>query len=232
MLRGINRATIFYDDEDYEAFLDILTRTAKEPPGNPQEGGCRAEIHLYCLMDNHLHLLLQEKGEALPTFMKRITVRFAAWYNRKYQRTGHLFQDRYRSEPVDDDPYFLVVYRYIAKNPVAAGLAEKPGQYRWCGYRANRLTVPSCLDITAEQLRDFVRSEQPPLHTFRERITDREAGAIIRKLAGVENPSEVARMGRDEQKRLFPLFFENNVTIQQIARVTGVPKSNVARYLG
>lgn len=85
-------------------------------------------------MGNHVHLLLREGKEPLSQIFKRLGVRYVYWYNWKYKRTGHLFQDRFKSEPVEDDTYFLAVLRYIYQNPVKAGLCEKPEEYQWSSY--------------------------------------------------------------------------------------------------
>ena len=125
MLRGINGQQIFADNEDYEKLLEILKY-------------CKAisefEIFAYCLMSNHIHLLLQENKEPIELVMKRIATRFVYWYNIKYQRLGHLFQDRFKSEPVENDEYFLTVVRYIHQNPVKAGICKKPQDYNYSSY--------------------------------------------------------------------------------------------------
>ena len=100
IMRGINRQIIFEDSEDYIQFLESLTRQ-KETSG--------IEIYAYCLMSNHVHLLIKEGNEDLGTVFKRIGSSYVYWYNWKYNRRGHLFQDRYRSEAVEDDGYFLTV---------------------------------------------------------------------------------------------------------------------------
>ena len=111
ILRGVNRQQIFEDNEDYYKFLQVVEES-KAISG--------FELFAYCLMSNHIHLLLKEIQEPIEQIMKRITTRFVYWYNIKYQRSGHLFQDRYKSEPVEDDAYFLTVIRYIHQNPVKA----------------------------------------------------------------------------------------------------------------
>ena len=109
MLRGINQQRIFEDEEDNQRFLQIL-RECKEIGG--------FMLLAYCLMGNHVHLLIKEGTESLEQIFKRIGGRFVYWYNVKYQRVGHLFQDRFKSEPVDTDAYLLTVIRYIHQNPV------------------------------------------------------------------------------------------------------------------
>ena len=120
ILRGINRQKVFSDDEDYRRFLDVI-EVCREISG--------FRLHAYCLMGNHIHMLLQPVEEPLEQVMKRIGTRYVVWYNNKYSRTGHLFQDRYKSEPIQDDAYFLTALRYILNNPVKAGICEKPEEY-------------------------------------------------------------------------------------------------------
>ena len=97
MLRGINRQKIFLDAEDNLHFLEIL-RKCSVISG--------FQLFAYCLMGNHVHLLIKIGTENLGLVMKRIGIRYSGWYNQKYNRIGHLFQDRYKSEPVQDEKFF------------------------------------------------------------------------------------------------------------------------------
>ena len=115
MLRGINQQQIFEEPEDFEKFLQIL-KDCKAISGY--------KLFAYCLMGNHIHLLIKPEEESLEQAFKRIGGRFVYWYNVKYQRIGHLFQDRFRSEPVETDEYFMTVLRYIHQNPIKAGLCK------------------------------------------------------------------------------------------------------------
>lgn len=125
MIRGINQQNIFADDEDHKKFMDILDRYRKK---------IEYEIYAYCLMGNHVHLLIKEGKEILSNTMKRIGTSYVCWYNWQYNRKGHLFQDRYKSEPVLDDAYFLTVLRYIHQNPLKAGLTNHIESYKWSSY--------------------------------------------------------------------------------------------------
>ena len=124
MIRGINRMTIFNDDADNLNFLHILDFCADE----------NFIIMAYCLMGNHLHLLAKDCNDSLQHMMKAIGVRYVAYYNRRYQRTGPLFQGRYKSQPVTTKGYFLRVLRYIHRNPVAAGVVQDMQDYPWSSY--------------------------------------------------------------------------------------------------
>ena len=125
MLRGINKQDIFHEAEDRIKLIEIL---------NYYRDICEYEIYGYCLMSNHIHLLIKEGKETISQAIKRIGVNYAYWYNSKYARCGHLFQDRFKSETVEDDRYLLTVLRYIHQNPVKAGIVAEAIKYRWSSY--------------------------------------------------------------------------------------------------
>lgn len=116
MLRGNNKQQIFLDEEDSSRFLEIVRK---------YKDICNFKIFAYCLMGNHVHILVKTDDISLDSIMKRVVVKFVYYYNVKYSRIGHLFQDRYKSEPVETDEYFLQVIRYIHQNPIKAGICEK-----------------------------------------------------------------------------------------------------------
>jgi REP element-mobilizing transposase RayT len=126
MARGINRDYIFGTDEEKEKFCEILRET---------KATADFELYAYVLMDNHLHLLVKENADSIGKIMKRLGVRYVAWYNRRHERIGPLFQDRFKSEVVKDERQFLTVLRYILQNPVKAGMCKKPADYAWGSYR-------------------------------------------------------------------------------------------------
>ena len=115
ILRGINRQIIFEDSEDYTRFIETLDRYKAVSGHN---------VFAYCLMSNHIHMLIKAEKEEPNLIMKRIACSYVYWYNSKYYRSGHLFQDRFRSEPVETDEYFLTVLRYIHQNPIKAKLVD------------------------------------------------------------------------------------------------------------
>ncbi len=125
MFRGINRQTIFEDDQDKTRFLDTL---------NEFKDICGYELYGYCLMDNHVHLLIREIDETISSIIKCICSSYVYWYNAKCERCGHLFQERFKSEVVETGGYFLTVLRYFHQNPIQAGLEKNIGEYKWTIY--------------------------------------------------------------------------------------------------
>lgn len=125
MVRGNERKNIFLDDEDRNRFVDTLQN---------MKGEDNYDIYAYCLMGNHVHLLMREIKDSIQRSMKRICVSYVYYFNKKYNRIGHLFQDRYRSEVVEEDQYILAAARYIHNNPVKAKIVAKPEDYSWSSY--------------------------------------------------------------------------------------------------
>jgi len=125
MSRGINKMEIYRDSHDRLKYLDILHRVKKK---------FTYELFAFCLMTNHNHLLIKEGKTEISKVMASINIRYAMYFNKKYQRVGSLFQERYRSEPIRSEPQLLVCARYIHNNPVKAGIADSPGNYRWSSY--------------------------------------------------------------------------------------------------
>ena len=119
ILRGANRQEIFHKEEDRIRFLDTLNRYRIK-------NGVR--VLAWCLMDNHVHLLLREQDNNLSDLMKRLGISYASYYNWTYGTNGHLFQDRFKSEVVESYGYLARVVRYIHMNPVKAGLSPKTGE--------------------------------------------------------------------------------------------------------
>ena len=125
MLKGIDKKDIFAGKQDYEKFLYYVNRAMEIS---------KFEVYGYCLMPNHVHILLKEGTEKIGDAIRRIAVGYAQYFNIKYGRNGHLFQNRFRSEPVNDDVYFLIVLRYIHQNPIKANMVINMEDYEWSSY--------------------------------------------------------------------------------------------------
>ena len=129
--RGNNRSDCFYTEDDYLVYLNQLRLQA-------DRFGCA--IHAYCLMTNHVHLLLTPDHASSPSLMmKHLGQYYVQYINRTYERTGTLWEGRFKSCLAQDDCYALTCYGYIELNPVRAGIASSPECYRWSSFRCNAL---------------------------------------------------------------------------------------------
>jgi putative transposase len=232
MLRGINQQQILEDREDNVKFIGIL-KDCKLISGY--------KLYAYCLMGNHLHLIIRVEKEPLEQIFKRICGRYVYWYNVKYRRVGHLFQDRFKSEPIEDEGYFLRVLRYIHKNPVKAGLVKKLGEYLYSSYNCymeskgdSLVDIDFALDMMSrEQLEEFhSEASEDTYLDIRERpfrLTDEQAKEIIRKVSKCKNASEFQLLEIEVRNSCIRKLRKEGLSIRQISRLTGVSKGIVER---
>lgn len=122
MVRGINKERIFVKEKYKFKVLDIIKEIRSE---------VIFHIIAYCIMDNHLHLLINAEESELTTFMKKLNIKYAMYYNYVEERCGHVFQDRFKSETVEDEKYLLGVLRYVHNNPVKARTVNNIIDYKW-----------------------------------------------------------------------------------------------------
>jgi putative transposase len=236
MMRGINRQCIFHDEDDCSKFIQTI-QDYKEKSGY--------EVYAYCLMGNHVHILLKVIKEPLEQVMRRICGRYVYWYNFKYDRIGNLFQGRFKSEPVEDDTYFLTVLRYIHQNPIKAGLAFMLEDYKWSSFNeyikhAEVVDIDFALNIFSNDMEkakklfiEYNREQKDDVCMDIEeksRITDKEAIKIVKQVCKVQEISEIQKF--DIAKRngfLKQLKIDYGLSIRQIERVTGINRGVVLR---
>ena len=118
--RGVNRCDIFNSDDDKDMFLQILNKSATLH---------KVIVHDYCLMDNHYHLLIETIKDNLSIFMRVLNANYAKYFNKKYKRSGHLFQDRYKSKYITCEDYLYTLIKYIENNPLEANLSQRVANY-------------------------------------------------------------------------------------------------------
>jgi putative transposase len=228
VLRGINKQRIFEDNQDYRKFLEI-TKINKDKSGYI--------VYAYCLMNNHIHLLIKEGTESLGNTFRRIGASFVYWYNWKYSRCGHLFQDRYKSEPVETDSYFLTVLRYIHQNPIKARSVKGIERYPWSSYQ-EYITKPEICD-TKFALKLFSKNYQEALELWQRfnqaenndqcleyddgtRMNDEEARELIQKIVGVKIPTEIQRYEKQKRNLTIKKLKDQSLPTRQLARLTGI----------
>lgn len=223
MLRGINRQDIFEDDEDREKFLQTIAGYSEK---------CEFKLYGYCLMNNHIHLLV--KDENLATTMRRICSSYVYWYNWKYKRCGHLYQDRFKSEVVEDNNYFLTVLRYIHQNPLKAGIVKNIADYKWSSY-TEYILKQKIIDVgfvfgmlTKDQFICYSNEENKDRcleYSENIKIDDNEAREIIKKIIDVKNINEIQSFEKAKRDNIIKnLKLIDGLSIRQLARITGITK--------
>ncbi len=135
--RGNNKSPIFFNNNDYSFFLDVLHEAKLKYP-------CR--IYAYCLMANHFHLLIEpEEKDNISLLMKLLGVKYVSYVNKFYKRTGTLWEGRFRSTLIDEEFYFFTCLHYIEMNPLRAGITNSPELYRWSSYRIRAIGEKSSI---------------------------------------------------------------------------------------
>ncbi|MFP7298976.1 transposase [Neobacillus niacini] len=241
MLRGANRQEIFHDDEDCSKFLDIL-HLYKQKTG--------VEFYSWCLMSNHVHLLIKEGNENVSDTMKRIGVSYVSYYNWKYRTTGHLFQDRFKSENIESIRYLLTVVRYIHQNPIKAGMVRRADEWKWSScrqYYGTRGTRGRLLDadyifgmfsedtiLARERFREFNEKENQDQclddHWDNKRLTDEEAREEIKELLTDIEIAQVKSLPRTKRNEILKKIKEiKGLSQRQTARILGVSKTLIAK---
>ena len=233
MLRGIDRQLIYEDAEDCIRFLKIIKECREQ---------CGFRLYAYCLMGNHVHLLIQVQEDNLETIFKKIGSKYVYYYNVKYQRVGHLFQDRFKSEPVENDAYFLTVLRYIHQNPVKAKLCAKVEDYSFSSfaeylYKSTIVDTDFALEMIDRN--DFTSFNNAPNSDecldFKEpsqrAVTDTQAHEIVQKISHCNSITEFQNLEVRKKERFIKKIYEKGVSIRQLSRLTSTTKGLIEKYL-
>lgn len=235
ILRGINKQNLFEDDKDCQQFIETM---------HYYKTISKYELYAYCLMSNHIHLLIKENNEPISTIIKRISSSYVYWYNKKYERCGHLFQERFKSEAVETDTYFLTVLRYIHQNPIKAGIVKDVGEYLWSSF-GEYIDNPVITDIdfvlsnfstdrmkAKHLLRNYLGEENDgQCLKYKEKIgiTDKEVMDHFKRL-GIISASELQRLEKEHRNDVIMQIKEiDGISIRQLARITGISKSTISR---
>ncbi|HAS73223.1 MAG TPA: transposase [Clostridiales bacterium UBA8960] len=237
MLRGNNKQVIFQDDDDYRKLLFTLY-------------DCRLEtdlsIYAYCIMSNHIHLLINERTHTMSDFIKRVAAKYVLWYNTKYERCGHLFQGRFRSEPIQNTYELYNVMRYIHQNPYKAGIESEISSYRWSSYQEYMGMSFFCetdwfLNLISENRSVALESFQLINHAFADKdfididdklgLSDSEALHMVSTRLKWLNLQNVMRMSKEMRLKAFNAMFDLGLSIRQISRLTGFSYGTVRNNL-
>ncbi|MBN2254295.1 MAG: transposase [Deltaproteobacteria bacterium] len=196
--RGNARQDIFANDEDYRIFLAILAKVVER---------YRWIVHAYCLMVNHYHLMVETPQANLSQGMRQINGVYTQKHNRRHNRVGHLFQGRYKALVIERDSYLLELCRYIALNPVRAGLVSSPEDWPWSSYSATAGIKPQESSLDTDWLLSYFSLSKPQAH--------KRYSSFVNNGFDVENPLKDARGGlilgrRDFIERVHKLIEEQD----------------------
>ncbi len=250
MMRGNNRNVVFKCKKDYEKYICIL---------NEYKNKELFELYAYCIMPNHIHLLIKTNIEIGKIF-SRIGAKFGYWYNNKYDRVGHIFQGRFKSEVVEEISYFKTLLRYIHQNPIKANIVGKLYEYEWSSYHEylsfgqgtdpcpkTKKAVPLCsieLGIymfsnhKSEAIEKFIKfHEILNTDSFLEKeynkksLSDDKVKSIFLKILRESGKKHIFEMKKLEQREIIKILFEKGAGIRQISRITKMKKSNIGYIL-
>lgn len=225
ILRGNNQQNLFYSDKDYTFFISKLSKYARE---------LNIEIYGYCLMTNHVHILLGKANDVLSLFVQKLANSYVYYFNNKYDRTGHLFQGRFKSEPVNDDIYFKTVLRYILQNPKK--IHKNFLKYSWNSYKELFISESSKI-ITREYVLNLFTTESEAVsfittnenqkcmeYENKLRFSDEYAINIIKKTFNTKKINQIIRLPSNVQIQKLRTLKSRGLSTNQISRLTGISK--------
>lgn len=243
MMRGVNRQSIFEDEEDCSRFFEILRLIKKKSD---------FKVIAWCLMSNHVHLLIQFGNESLEKVLKKIDVTYAVYYNKKNEKLGPVFADRFRSEPVEDDAYLITVARYIHRNPLKAGVCKDMSKYQWSSYPEYALACgesiknkPAAYITDTAFLLDILGKDEFIKYTntanddeclempenVKISMSDGKAREIMLKKVKCSNIAEFKALSIEGKIEGIKALNDSGLGISQITRLTGVSRPTVYKYL-
>ena len=231
ILRGNGKRILFETDSDRRVFLSVLAHYGEK---------YGIEYHAWCLMDNHVHLLVRDEGHVLSKAMHDIALVFAQHYNSVNDHVGTVFQGRFVSFPIETEHNLLAVLRYIHNNPVKAGL---PGglNYLWSSFDdylggGTFTTTDFFLEMLGgpDGFRAFcsVYDESETKEIDRKttgRISDNEAIELAKKVLEIESPEMLEMVEREKRNQQLKLLSDAGLSARQISRITGIGRGIVER---
>ena len=232
IIRGINRQDIFLDEQDFRKYLKEVKRTKEL---------YKYKLYAYVLMPNHVHFIIHDTNDKLSLILQSLSIRYSNYFNKKYERVGHLLENRFKSKVIDNEEYLKNVLRYIHKNPQNANINE---DYPWSSYfeyiENNYKLVDKelIMDLFNNDIRNFeifhsnYNKNKDITRDFEmiSRIEDNEAIKIIKEVLNEDNLIKVQNYDRDKKKKAIKEIIKiEGITKVQIARILGLSRSTIER---
>lgn len=220
IVRGIDKQNIFLEDNDKRFFIARIKKYAEE---------LNIKVYSYCLMDNHVHILLSDPEKKVSLFMKKLEVSYVYYFNHKYERSGPLFQDRFKSECIENEIYLKTVLRYIVRNPEKANICRFD-EYKW-SYISHERYVLDLFGGTIA-LKKFLRQKNLDIcmeYENKKVINDSECLDLLRKYLGIKNPRKFFRFYEKNKSKYLLIQMKNmGFPVKQIARITGINQKTIS----
>jgi REP element-mobilizing transposase RayT len=222
--RGVRGLPIFRDDADRRAFIALLDRTIGRHGWHSLS---------WCLMSNHVHLLVRTPGPDLSMGMQSLLGDYARRFNHRHDTFGHLFQGRFGSVLIRTDSQLLVAARYIALNPVKAGICDDPAAYCWSSHRATLGLVPPVALTTDALLGHFGADGGAALERYADFVGGSPPTALDPHVLGpaLDLPRTAEALDGDDRTALRRAFLEEGLGVREIAAATGLSPATVSRRL-
>ena len=237
IFKGISRQNIFEEDADYIKLKEILKKVKDEMD---------LVIYAYCFMTNHVHLFLKEKESGdISKVMTKVLSHYATWFNIKYLRSGALFCNRYKSEPVEDENYYLSLVRYIHQNPLKAGMVLDIDSYPHSSYSEFITGVEEITDIdftlgmlsenktdALKQFKDFHHAEES--ENFEISESQRKSPEMIRRIIMSEidgkEPASIREFDKEKRNDIIKMLVqEKGISKSALERATGISRGTIVR---
>lgn len=226
VFRGINKADVFLDDEDRLKLLYIMKDLQKTE---------EYQVYAYCIMTNHMHMIVRCQKE-LGNLMRKILSRYVVWYNHKYERCGHLFQDRYYSNSIETAAYFVAGLQYVFNNPVKAGLCKSALEYKWSSLRQwymrereipNIIVPYGKLPVKPELMVSnlSVKGWEPA-----EFVSDDLARRWVMETLKVEDWRQVQDADSESLRVCVQVLLKRGTSVRAIGRVLGLTRYSVMKW--
>ena len=222
--RGVAKSDVFLDEVDKAKFIELLALVAREFKFN---------IHSFCLMDNHYHLLVENKRENLSSGMRQLNAQYASYFNKRHNRVGHLWQDRFKSSYVMDEAYLFTLFKYIETNPIKAKLTTQVGEYLYCAtYSILRDAIPPFLQ-NSFVLRDYHTKELFEMLVLPISEDELEKVAMVHKTRYKKENDSIVTVHQSPLESHLAVYqskLERNNAIKK-AHEDGYSKTVIAKYL-
>lgn len=237
ILRGNAKQDIFFDKQDYKKFMKEISRTKEK---------YQYEIYAYCIMTNHIHLVIYDKKDNLSKILQSITISYSSYFNIRYERVGHLFQNRFLSKKIETSEYLKSVCRYIHQNPVKSKIATIE-KYEWSSYleyinKEKIINKQQVLQLfnndESEAIKNFIlfhenNMQKNELKDFMEyemieKLSDEQARKYIIQILELENINELKDFSIEKRNKYLQKLKEiSGISNLQIARITGFSRKMI-----